>query len=281
MSGSKVPEWDLSPMYPGFDSPKYVGTKKTLSAKTAELQAHLALDPGKEYAAWLKRALALISETGSTGETLCSYAYAVYTTDTRDARATSELNQVEELGLPLRRASTSPSATRWRPGRRSPKPCSPPTRPRADSLCTLPRKSSRSRRQMPPDLEDLAADLSRSGADAWSRLQESLSSNASCVWDEATGERKTVVELRNLAYRRRPGRAREGLPQGTRVLEGRGDPHGRRPERRQGRQRRPGRAPRLEKRPRTIRLPGPDRAQDPGRPDRAPWRTPCPSSAAT
>lgn len=42
-------------------------------------------------------------------------------------------------------------------------------------------------------LEDLAADLGRSGADAWSRLQDSILANASAVWNEATGERKTMV----------------------------------------------------------------------------------------
>ena len=53
---------------------------------------------------------------------------------------------------------------------------------------------------MPGELEELAADLSRSGADAWGRLQEAISSNASALWDERTGERKTLVELRSLAY---------------------------------------------------------------------------------
>ncbi len=55
-------------------------------------------------------------------------------------------------------------------------------------------------RQMSPEMEDLAEDLGRSGADAWSRLQEAISSNASTVWDEARGQRKTLIELRNLAF---------------------------------------------------------------------------------
>ena len=53
---------------------------------------------------------------------------------------------------------------------------------------------------MQPGEEALAVDLGRSGGDAWSRLQESISSTASAVWNEETGERKTVIELRALAY---------------------------------------------------------------------------------
>jgi pepF/M3 family oligoendopeptidase len=55
-------------------------------------------------------------------------------------------------------------------------------------------------RQMSPELEDLAEDLGRNGADAWSRLQDAVSSGASALWNAETGERKTAVELRNLAY---------------------------------------------------------------------------------
>jgi len=60
-------------------------------------------------------------------------------------------------------------------------------------------------RQMPSELEDLAADLQRSGGDAWGRLQESVTSSGSAAWAEgspggASERRKTLVELRNLAY---------------------------------------------------------------------------------
>jgi pepF/M3 family oligoendopeptidase len=46
--------------------------------------------------------------------------------------------------------------------------------------------------------EDLAADLARSGADAWGRLQEALSANLKTEWEE--GVEKTVVQLRSLAF---------------------------------------------------------------------------------
>ena len=54
--------------------------------------------------------------------------------------------------------------------------------------------------QMSPIEENLTAELGKSGVEAWARLQESLSSTISAPWDEAKGEKKTVIQLRALAY---------------------------------------------------------------------------------
>ena len=51
---------------------------------------------------------------------------------------------------------------------------------------------------MRPELEELAADLSRSGGDAWERLHQSVSSTLLVPWDGKT--KKTVVGLRALAF---------------------------------------------------------------------------------
>ncbi len=50
---------------------------------------------------------------------------------------------------------------------------------------------------MAPDLENLASDLARSGTDAFSRLQEAISSSAT---SEEKGQSKTVTQLRNEAF---------------------------------------------------------------------------------
>ena len=55
-------------------------------------------------------------------------------------------------------------------------------------------------RQLTLAEESLAADLARSGADAWSRLHETVSSTLHATWDPKTGETKNVVELRAIAY---------------------------------------------------------------------------------
>ena len=54
--------------------------------------------------------------------------------------------------------------------------------------------------QMSAAEESVAADLMRSGANAWSRLFQAVSSTADVEWDRSSGERKTVTELRGLAF---------------------------------------------------------------------------------
>lgn len=206
MAGSEsLPEWDLDPIYPGFESPEYRGAKRRLVSLSERWLAHLEhAGTAKPLGDWLVLALELEDESLALRETLADYAYASYSASTRDAAALAEVNAIEELSLPLKRASVLFRDALAARGAE------------VEALVSLDGSSRDARlgpyafhireelfwqsKQMPSALEDLAADLSRSGGDAWGRLQEAVSSNASVVWDAAKGERKTVVELRNLAY---------------------------------------------------------------------------------
>ena len=216
MAGSeRLPRWDLAPVYPGFGSPEHAAAKERLTRLSAGLLAHLGAAPAAPsggaasgpaeraaFADWLAKALELEGEAGSLYETLSSYAYASYSTSTRDPKAMAELNASEELGLPLKRASVllRNALAAHRPEVES-LAAGPGADPRIAPLAFhLREELFWQSKQMSPELEDLAEDLSRSGGEAWSRLQETLFSNASVLWDAKTGERKTVVELRNLAY---------------------------------------------------------------------------------
>ncbi len=204
MDGSEnLPLWDLNTVFPDFDSEKYITAKSRASALSAEAlefyqksQKPLA---SEDAAAWLKKALALNEELGSLMETLSAYTYARFSTATRDAQAMAELNAVEALMLPAKRVDVL-----YRNALAARKKA-------VEQLINkdvyfkpyafvLREELLFQSRQMAPELEDLAEDLGRSGADAWSRLQEAVSSNASALWDDATGARKTVIELRNLAF---------------------------------------------------------------------------------
>ena len=182
-------------------------------ALSAEFLDHLeappsAKGPKRGLGDWLAMALELEEASGSLFETLYAYAYAVFSADTGNAEASAQINAMEELGLPLkraevlfrnalasRRAEIGALLAEWQ--RRRPSPASP-------SPSTSARSSSGSRGRWSPELEELAADLQRSGGDAWGRLQESITSSASAEWKAADAagpaERKTLVELRNLAY---------------------------------------------------------------------------------
>ena len=198
-AGELLPTWDLDPIYPGFDSDQYTGAKHRLATLSAELTAHLSSPPLDGFAAWLKLALELEDESGRLLETLGSYAYASYSVATRDPTPLAEINEIEALSLPLKRAEVmfrNVLASRREEVERliSGDPSI------AAYAFHLREEIFLQSKQMGPELEDLAEDLLRSGGDAWGRLQEAVSSNASIVWDAATGGRKTLVELRNLAY---------------------------------------------------------------------------------
>jgi pepF/M3 family oligoendopeptidase len=200
MSGSELlPRWDLRPIYEGFTSEAYGRAKDEFKQLSAEFEQHcaLAIAPGT-FRAWLAEALKLEEGALSLAETLGAYAYAAYSADTRDATAMAELNSIEELGLPLKRAGVA-----FRNALAA-------HRDEALALAAADRELSAFRfhiedelfwqaRQMSPELEDLAADLARSGGDAWGRLQESVSSVTGSLWDGQNGERKTIVQLRSLA----------------------------------------------------------------------------------
>ncbi|MDP2792216.1 MAG: M3 family oligoendopeptidase [Rectinemataceae bacterium] len=204
MTGSeKLPTWDLTPIFSSFESEEYRAAKAKVSSLAAQaldfFEACTVAADGEDTAAWLKQALAINEELGILCETLSAYTYARFSTATRDPVAMAELNAVEELQLPAKKADVlfkNALAARKALVEKALV---------ADSALApyayhLREELFFQSRQMSPELEDLAEDLGRSGADAWSRLQESVSSNASAVWDEATGARKTVIELRNLAF---------------------------------------------------------------------------------
>jgi pepF/M3 family oligoendopeptidase len=186
-----------------LSSPEYAAAKARLAELSAAFIACLegAADAG-DLGSWLSEALCLEDESGALYETLFSYAYVSYSVATGDQAVVAGLNAMEELGLGLKRASVL-----FRNALVSRK---------AEVEALLEGEKADSRvapfafhvreellwqaKQMPAALEDLASDLQRSGGDAWGRLQEMVTSSASTVWDRASGARKTLVELRGLAY---------------------------------------------------------------------------------
>ena len=211
MAGSepadRVPTWDLGPIYPTLESSEFANAKSRLAELSSELLAELeAFSKAAGLGDRLVRFLELKDEAFSLHETLGAYAYAVFSTDTSDAAATAQINALEELALPLKRAEVlfrnALASRRGEVESLIGQGGDPRIAPFAFHLREELFWQSR---QMSSELEGLAADLQRSGGDAWGRLQESVTSSASAAWtvdasDGARTERKTLVELRNLAY---------------------------------------------------------------------------------
>ncbi len=142
---------------------------------------------------------------------LFSHAYCRFSIETGNAERVKNLNSLEAMAVPIRGY-----LSRFRrilqailKGRKLPMDRSgidalvdmgPDGSVMNDLRYYLSLELEQANYQMAPELEDLAADLQRSAGDAWGRLQSSMSSEMNTEWNSLSHERKTLVELRNLAY---------------------------------------------------------------------------------
>lgn len=198
--GETLPIWDLSTAYPSFDAPEFGDAKQHLREVIDALSS--ALETATAVLDRLEDIIHLYNESSDLYEDLYAFAYTQFSADTRDEAAQREIGRLEEIGLALKDVKVRFRAALAghekdhdgsidRTLRENPE--------LEEYRFFLEEQLELARKQMSPAEESLAADLSRCGGDSWERLQESLSSNLSWQWDEATGERKTVTELRSLA----------------------------------------------------------------------------------
>lgn len=201
---SVAPRWSLDTIYPGPTSREF--TKDIAELKRAITEAESAIEDTslleRDSLQWLRTALPLYNRCTDLFENLESYSYSIYSVDTSDRQAQNAITTVGTLSVPL-----SGLAVKFREAL-SAVNCDLESLPEFEDSAD-PTDLSKYRyvlreerffqsRQLSVAEEGLAADLARSGADAWSRLQETLSSSLTVDWDNETS--KTVVELRNLAF---------------------------------------------------------------------------------
>ncbi|MDR0706637.1 MAG: M3 family oligoendopeptidase [Treponema sp.] len=191
-----LPSWNLETIYPSFDSSEYKRDIALLEKRAALLLELLTNSPPFDAASAVK-AIRSWEDAADTAENLMSYAEAVYTTDTRNSRALAEINAVESARLPLGKAAVIlrnklAEIEDWEQLFRTDKTLEPYEFFIAEAV-------RKARFQMTPDMEDLANDLARSGADAWQRLHEAVSSTAGAAYGAVDGAWKTVTQLRGMA----------------------------------------------------------------------------------
>lgn len=197
-TGSRPPRWQLESVYPGYDSDEYLSDRRELVKTSSSLLKKLddAAARKKDPEKWLKAVLKKVDAAQGLYDTLSAYIHCAYAVNTTDTRTLAELNSLEEDALALHEAEV-----KLRAGLK-------PLRKRLNRLASRSKSIARFRffleeeaeladRQMSVEEEGLAADLMRPGADAWGRLQDTISSNLTWPWEG--DERKTVVQLRSLA----------------------------------------------------------------------------------
>lgn len=154
----------------------------------------------EEVRDWLTAYLERRNVIADLYETLESYTYCSYSVATGDEAAVAALNRINEFTVPLADLSVrfrdalaeADAVVTGGIGRLAGEDAE-----LAEYAFLLEEEIFLQTRQLSPREEELAADLARAGSDAWSRLQETLSSTLTAPWD---GGVKTVVELRALAF---------------------------------------------------------------------------------
>ena len=179
--------WNLSPIYPAVDSKEFNDDLTRLKGLLADLRKEL--ESGKADIADL---VEKENEISDIEETLGSYAYCNVSVNTTDKAAVNALNKVEELGMD--RAVCGTLFNTYVAEHKDEVDAYCATHP--DYRFIFDEIAEEAKHQMPKELEELAADLMRSGSDAFGRLQETVSSSA-CA--ELDGKKLTVIQLRALA----------------------------------------------------------------------------------
>ena len=186
-----IPRWDLSPIYPDLDSEQFKGDLTKVVSLSNHLEKEL-LAPSCN----IVEAVHAYEHILDYLENLSAYSSCLLTTETGNPAFLKAVNQVEEEALVVQRLEVlflnflkeheSEVLSLIQEGE-----------PLAPYHYVLNELLEEQEHLMEPEMENLASDLARSGTDAFSRLQEAISSSATF---EGGQEGKTVVELRNEAF---------------------------------------------------------------------------------
>lgn len=192
------PRWQLHSIYPGPDSPEYRAACTELHESIAAASRSIDDRDLRESdpIAWLRTLLDALDRLFALHTTVESYTYCAYSTDTQNAAASAALVALGEFSAPLQRLRVAyRSAVAGLDAAVIERAAADA---RIGSYAFILREQRfLATRQLGAAEESLAADLNRSGADAWERLHQSLSSTLVANWPDGTS--KTIVELRALA----------------------------------------------------------------------------------
>lgn len=197
----KLPHWDLTSIYPAVSDDSFDQDVNSLADQVRIIREILTDESARvsDFPNWLVRLLDRYQVALDTTETLYAYASALVTVDTHDESALRALNRVEEASLEIKAVHVELLHTlaHYRAEVETAKVSDDRLVSFAFILEELLEEQAHT---MSEAEEQLAADLNRSGTDAWSRLQEAISSTADVLWEPEKGTRKTVIQLRSLAF---------------------------------------------------------------------------------
>lgn len=183
-----TPRWDLSPIYPSLTSEHYAYDLKEVVSLANTLEKELAT-PSCD----ITEAVYSYERILDYLENLNAYSSCLLTTETGNPAYLKAVNRLEEEALVVQRLEVL-FINFLKEHEKEVSLLTKEGEPLASYRYVLGELLEEQEHLMAPELENLASDLARSGTDAFSRLQEAISSSA-------VGEGgKTVVSLRNEAF---------------------------------------------------------------------------------
>ncbi len=193
------PRWDLFSIFPDIESPEFESSVDELTKRIGLFQKLVVKRPraSTEIAPWLKELITTRNTIDDLFETLANFSYCLFSVDTGDELAAATLNRITEFTVPLAQVSVDFRNCLAEVAERFPMlEIVNDDEDLSAYALFLEEEIFLRGRQLSAVEEELAADLARSGSDAWTRLQETLSSALTAPWGDET---RTVVELRSMA----------------------------------------------------------------------------------
>ena len=201
MSNLNTPRWNLDSIFSSIDSDTYKKAVSDYESGMENLENLLA--SGKrfiktaaenfDFPVWLKGYLEAENHVLALASSLSAYAYIIYSVDTTNTRYLNNISKIEEIALRYEQIELSFRSVLLANSkyldefyRRFPE--------FSEYKYLLEEELEETKHQMPPQEENLASDLQRTGGDAWGRLHEQIISN---LKDESG---KTFNAIRNDAY---------------------------------------------------------------------------------
>ena len=187
-------EWDLSPLYEGFDTEKYQNDLQALKENVAACNAFAAALPA-DRAAGIRRALELQEKIASLAMPLFEYAGLRTATNTADEAAVNAEAMLQKL---MSDTSAAEAAIRAYVGKTENLEELIAADPFLGDYAYLLRTTKEDAKYVLDEkVEEALAKMNLSGGSAWENLQAYLSST---VEAEYRGEKRNLSAVRNLAY---------------------------------------------------------------------------------
>ncbi len=187
--------WNLEPIYHGFDDPAFAQDYETAKALITQFAAFAESLPERAPAQALREGVALEEKISAVVGKMAGYASLRQSANTKDPEAGSQMGRIMQLfsGLAGPRAAYQDWAGKL-PDLMDIVRNDPELKDYAYRFSNLAENSAY---LLPGRGEEIAAKLGMSGGDAWSDLQQYLTSTVPVTY---RGKRTNLSAIRNLAY---------------------------------------------------------------------------------